>query len=286
MILSKCKIALGTVQFGINYGITNNNGIPSDKELEKIIEICITNDIDTIDSASLYGNAEARLGKFNAKGFKIIGKFKGTTDLEIRTEFKKTLSDLRVDFLYGYLSHRANDILVNPDLWKTILQLKEDNLILKAGVSVYFPEELDAMKEIGIQPDIIQLPYNLLDRRMSIKIKEYAAQGTEIHVRSVFLQGLFFMNTQNLPQKLSIFKEPLEQIQLLATENTMSLAELALNYVLMNPNIHRVVVGVQTKKQLMELMNIGGTQTISSKLVEKIEEIKIKEESMLLPQNW
>ena len=73
MILSKCKIALGTVQFGINYGIANNNGIPSDKELEKIIETCIANDIDTLDSASLYGNAEARLGKFNAKGFKIIG---------------------------------------------------------------------------------------------------------------------------------------------------------------------------------------------------------------------
>lgn len=49
------KIVLGTVQFGMNYGITNKNRQTSEEEVEKILEFAKNHSISVLDTAQDMG---------------------------------------------------------------------------------------------------------------------------------------------------------------------------------------------------------------------------------------
>jgi aryl-alcohol dehydrogenase-like predicted oxidoreductase len=280
------KLALGTVQFGLEYGISNPGGLASDTELQKIIAGCSTHSVNTFDTASAYGNAETRLGTFLPSEVMVIGKFTGTSEKQIRSELLTSLSNLKTTQLHGYLAHRVNDIIQNPSVWETVENLKKENLILKSGISIYTPSELTQVIELGIHPDIVQLPYNLLDRRMLDAMAFCSMNGIEVHVRSVFLQGLFFLNPKALPPHLELFKEPLFKIASLAKENNLSVLALALQFVLKNEFVTKAIVGVQSSQQLNEIISACSAFFDAEKLMSQISDIKIADNYMLLPQNW
>ena len=280
------KLALGTVQFGLEYGISNHGGLASDAEMQKIIAGCSAHYVNTFDTASAYGNAETRLGAFLPKDAMVIGKFTGTSEKQIRTELFSSLSNLKTTQLHGYLAHRVNDIIQNPSIWGTVENLKKENLILKTGISIYNPIELMQIIELGIQPNIVQLPYNLLDRRMLDSMAFCSMNGIEVHVRSMFLQGLFFLDPNALPAHLALFKEPLFKIATLAKENDLSPLALALQFVLNNEFVTKAIVGVQSSQQWDEIISASKAFIDVEKLTSHILDIKVADNSMLLPQNW
>jgi aryl-alcohol dehydrogenase-like predicted oxidoreductase len=280
------KFALGTVQFGLEYGISNTKGVATDNELQKIIAHCSAHKIDTFDTASAYGNAEKRLGAFLPKDALVIGKFIGTNNKQIRAELSTSLNHLKTTRLHGYLAHRVNDIIQQPTIWDSIEELKNENQIINTGISIYNPSEFKQIIELGIQPDIVQLPFNLLDHRMLETISYCAKHEIEVHVRSVFLQGLFFLNPSYLPKHLELFREPLLKILALAKENNTSLLQLALQFVLNNTFVSKVIIGVQSVKQLDEIIDASSTSFINKNLSDQILDIHMADNSMLLPQNW
>lgn len=281
------KITLGTVQFGINYGISNTHGVPSDEALQEILSVANEAGINQLDTALAYGNAEELLGWFAANRFQIITKFPAVASPdELENTLEQSLTRLKTNSVYGYLAHNADILIENPRLWETLQQAKKEGKIEKIGFSLYHPEQLEKLLTLNIVPNLVQLPYSILDRKFESKLAELKQLGTEIHVRSVFLQGLYFMNPKQLPEKLQPLTGALTELQTICTENEVAVGDVALNYVISNPNIDKIVMGVETAAQLIQNIKMMADWKANSDLFSKIEAIEINDKSLLNPVNW
>ena len=160
------KIVLGTVQFGQDYGISNNEGKTKFEDVKKILEFAQFNNIKTLDTANVYGDAENLLGKIGVEKFQVISKFKSQKKESIEEKFFETIYKLNIKNLYAYLSHDSNEILNDPDIWSVLTDIKKQNKIKKIGFSFNSVSEFEKICELGIKPDIIQIPFNLLDEKV------------------------------------------------------------------------------------------------------------------------
>lgn len=281
------KITLGTVQFGIQYGISNTHGVPSDSELESIFSVASDLGIQQLDTAKAYGNAEERIGKLSNSKFDIITKFPNVDSKEdLELALSESLQKLNVASVYGYLAHNADVLIQNPSLWKVLLEAKKEGKIKKIGYSLYNPEQLERLLDLNCIPDLVQLPYSILDRKFEKQLSILKQLGTEVHVRSVFLQGLYFMNPNKLPEKLQPLQNSLVELKNLCIEKNVSVGAVALNYVISNPNIDKLVIGIETAEQLRENINLVTNWKSNNVLFSKIEAIEIKDKSLLNPVNW
>lgn len=272
------KLVLGTVQFGLQYGI-NSAGRPDVEMVKKILQTAANNGINTLDTSSAYGNSEKILGEsFGGNSFKIVSKYpKGIESVEVK--FENSLDHLRIKQLYGYLLHHFEVYRNNPSVWEDLLKLKEDGKVRKIGFSLYTPEELELILNNGVRFDLLQFPYNIFDRKFEPYLKELHDKGVEIHVRSTFLQGLFFKDRDNLPEKLQPMKRYLLELDAYAKETGLSISELALNYNFQNPYLDGILIGVDNVQQL--LTNIHSIKETKVDL-----DIEVKEQELLNPVNW
>jgi aryl-alcohol dehydrogenase-like predicted oxidoreductase len=242
------KLGLGTVQFGTHYGISNSNGKTAKEEVTSILEFAKKSNINIIDTASGYGEAEKVLGKNDIGDFRVISKFLPPHEGQpIELQLKNSLQDLRVAQLYGYMAHRPSDVFKNPAQWKELKKYKEEGLIQKIGFSLNAPSEVDNFLALKLIPDIVQLPFNYFDDRFNsyfLRLKDF---GCEIHTRSAFLQGLFFVN----PDTLGDFFEPVKSIiKNLQAQYKDSLPLHLLKYVHDHELIDCVIIGTETVDQL------------------------------------
>lgn len=195
------KLALGTVQLGLDYGISNNQGRVSIKNAQQLLMQAESLSIDMLDTAAMYGSSERVLGQIANDSFKLVTKLAIDTDATINVSqlLQESLIKLRKRTIYGVMLHDAN-VLNSPQSIEIALQLAElkaKGLVHKIGMSLYFPEQIKLFEIL--KPDIIQIPLNVLDQRflqdgLLTKMKE---QGIEIHVRSAFLQGLLLMSPKS-----------------------------------------------------------------------------------------
>ena len=278
------KLGLGTVQFGCNYGISNENGQVSPDVVSRIIDFACANGITYIDTASVYGNSEEVLGHFDLSNFRIITKtIKTHKDLDLYANiklFKSALYESRRKLsnnrLYGLLFHEANDLLscYGKNLWELAADFKHKEGLSKIGVSVYNPEEL--MQIIRLYPiEIVQLPLNILDQRFVPLLKDLKRQGIEIHTRSAFLQGLLLMD----PEKVNSYFSSI--VPLLKSIPEPKIA-YALNFIKNLPEIDRIIVGCTSLQEIQEIVNMYFTN------VEEIEysKFKVDDVRMINPSLW
>lgn len=273
------KLVLGTVQFGLQYGV-NSAGRPSPKAVKYILDEATKGGITTLDTSSAYGNSEEVLGEsISIPGqFKIVSKYpKGETS--VGEMFNSSLSRLRVDKLYGYLLHHFEVYKNNPKIWDEFVALKESSKIQKIGFSLYSPEDLEFIFKNGSPFDLIQFPFNIFDKRFLPYMKELHEKGVEIHVRSTFLQGLFFKDRNALPEKLRPMRKYLLQLDEFSKNSSLSISEIALNYNMQNPYIDGVLIGVDNVEQLR--MNLNSVMDTPIDI-----EIEVKERELLNPVNW
>lgn len=271
------KIGLGTVQFGTKYGIANTFGKTSKAEVTRILDFAGDVGIQIIDTASAYGNAEYLLGLNNINKFKIISKFlPSSTNGRVKDQFNQSISKLKVDALYGYLAHRPESLIDNTSDWEELLELKKHGFVKKIGYSLNNTQELKELVKKGYLPDIIQIPFNLFDHRFKEEAILLKENGCEIHARSSFLQGLFFMDIEKLPYFFNPVKDKIGELQ-----NTFkaNLPNALLNHSLSQSFIDYVIIGVENKKQLFE--NIYRSKDIATLNVN----FKISED-ILIPSNW
>lgn len=287
----KTKIALGTAQFGLDYGINNKTGQVTESEIKNILELAKNNGIFFIDTAYLYGNSEARLGgaiEEDGTVFNIISKLPKCSRDEVRDYFFESLKRLNINTIYGYLYHNFKTFLDDKSTFTELLKLKEEEKVMKIGFSLYYPIEIEILFNENIPFDLLQVPYNLLDRRFEQYFSELKNRGIEIHVRSVFLQGLFFIDHNELSNKLLAFKNFLIRFNEFANINNLHLDEIALGFALSNSFIDKIVVGIDNVEQLSRLTaiekNIPSLEMFS-RINEIISEEKIPEE-LLIPSNW
>lgn len=276
--MKSSKLVLGTVQFGCQYGI-NSKGRPNTQMVSDILSEAFTGGITILDTSSAYGNAEEVLGEVAAaQKFQIMSKYP-KSDKSVSETIDRTLKCLGCPKLYGYLLHHFSVYTENKDVWNDFIHLKAEGKVEKIGFSLYEPHELDLILEDGVPFDLIQIPFNIFDRQFEPYFERLKQMNVEIHVRSTFLQGLFFKDRDTLPEKLLPLKPYLETLDRYANDTNLSVAEIALNYNIQNPHIDGVLIGVDTKDQLRT--NI---RSVSDKRVEL--SIEVKETELLKPVNW
>jgi aryl-alcohol dehydrogenase-like predicted oxidoreductase len=269
------KLGLGTVQFGLAYGISNKDGQTTSLEVSKILKTAQSFGIDVLDSASAYGNSEDILGKNELSSFKMVSKFMPSGFKPIGDQLETSLRNLGLKKLHGYLAHRPMDILENPSEWDNLLKFKSTSKVDKIGFSLNEPWELEKLIEKGYNPDIVQIPYNYFDRRFESLIIELKGKGCEIHSRSTFLQGLFFLSENELPD---FFQEVKPLIKDLQQNNLLNGA--LLKYVLDKKFIDKTIIGVENNRQLIE--NVENVN-----LAPTLPELQLEiSDNILIPSRW
>lgn len=262
-IFSQSKLGLGTAQFGFRYGISNQQGRPSASEVKEILEIARKNKIDTIDTAMAYGKSEEILGQNNVSSFNVITKIPPIPNelLDINSwidmQVNNSLHKLKIKKIYGMLFHRASDLITKNGvtLLKKMELYKSQGIIKKIGVSVYQPEELEIVWDHFV-PDIIQTPYNVFDTRIETSgwLSRLQEARVEVHVRSIFLQGLLLMDQSEIPHYFKGWEKTWNIWFNFLMESNLSALEVCLNLVVSRPEISRVIIGVDSTKQLTEIV--------------------------------
>jgi len=287
----KSKLILGTVQFGIDYGINNKDGKPSFEKVKEILDFAYIKGIRLLDTAEAYGDSQSRIGEYHkvsSRKFNIITKFSpNRKDLSenIIARVNDNLAILGVDYLYSYMFHSYDDYKKYFSSFKDgLIELRNCNKIKKIGVSLHSNDEIiEVLKNSHI--DIIQLPFNLLDnsnQREKILLKAKSME-IEIHTRSVFLQGLFFKDPNKIIGNILEIKIDLNRLNNLVSKEKMN--DLALNYVYSKEYIDGVLLGVDNVGQLKSNIDcIEGSTTKS--IISEVDKIDVLNKTILNPANW
>jgi aryl-alcohol dehydrogenase-like predicted oxidoreductase len=285
----KKKLILGTVQFGLKYGINNSNGKPKKSDVFKILSYAHENGIKYLDTAESYGNAHDLIGEFHklnpTKKFQIITKFPHDFENSLEENINIYLTQLNVDYLNTIMFHSFESYIKNKEQLENIIKHKNKNF-KNIGVSVYSNDQIDEIID-NINVDIIQLPFNLFDN-MNLRgelLKKAKEQNKIIHTRSAFLQGLFFMKKDN-PNSIRIkFEKELNLIEAISLESRYAIGSIALNYCLLQHNIDGVLIGVDTIEQLKENLSFLEND-IKEEFLTKINSVKIDNIELLNPSRW
>ena len=287
------KLILGTVQFGLNYGINNTIGKMSEDKVFELLENAYDLGIKTLDTAEAYGNAHSVISNFHKqskKRFNIISKYSSSNfdyPIDLVERIRVHCSNFNINYLEGYMFHSYNDFKMNINNDPNVLDnIKNSGLVKKTGVSVYANDEIEDLLNFK-NINLIQLPFNLFDNEYQRKeiLEKAKKRNVEIHTRSVFLQGLFFKDINTLTNCLLPLKNNLSKLSLILKNYNISMDSLALNYPLNKTYIDKVLIGVDSLEQLKN--NIKATENDFDKSIyEKIDCIQIKNTKLLNPSNW
>lgn len=282
------KLILGSAQFGLDYGISNKKGKTPFPEVKEILVQAKAAGISTIDTASAYGDSESIIGRALDElqfPLNIITKFATGKKSNIREAFNESLRKLKVKKIHGYLLHNFSIYQDNPDILKELQDLKTEGRVDKIGVSIYHPHEAEKLIDKQESIDILQFPYNAFDQRFDPLLPKLTELNIESHIRSVYLQGLFFLKTDQLPANLTKAAEKIEFLQKLALEVKLHPGALLLGFALANPNISKVIIGVESLANLNENINFSGT-VLSEETLCRLHNLVESDESIILPYNW
>ncbi len=259
------KLALGTVQFGLPYGVANAAGQPDEAEVRAILEHAAAAGVKVLDTACLYGDSEAVLGQslpadqdfhIVTKTPKFAGMDAGEAVSTLNAAFSKSCARLRVSSVYGLMAHDANDLLGTHGeaLWMSMSELRAEDRVGRIGASVYSGAQIDALLQ-RYPLDLIQLPLSLLDQRLlhGGQLDRLQARGVEIHARSVFLQGALLMAQESLPPYLAGLRPQLDEIARRAGCLGINPLQAALRFVAGLPQVSAVVCGVDSLAHFDEL---------------------------------
>ncbi len=284
------RLALGTVQFGLSYGIANQAGQVSRSEAKAMLQLASASGIDTLDTAIAYGDSEACLGAVGAQGFKVVTKLPALPDncadisAWVQQQVGASLSRLGVTAVYGLLLHRSEQLL-GPNgavLYQALQALKDKGQVQKLGVSIYSPTELDVLIP-QYRFDLVQAPFNLIDRRLYSTgwMQRLKDADVEIHTRSAFLQGLLLMNQGDIPSKFSPWHGFWQRWHQWLAGHDDSAVKSCLAFPLSFPEIDRVVVGADSESQLVQVVSAAKCQPIN-----ELPNLQCEDENLINPASW
>lgn len=282
------RLALGTVQFGLAYGIANQGGQVSRTDAAKILAVARSGGLDTLDTAIAYGDSEACLGVAGIAGWRIVSKLPTLPDdcpdvaAWVTAHISASLARLGVDRLHGLLLHNPQQLL-GPHGGALAIALRAaraDGLVGRIGISIYAPDELAAVYPI-LPPDLVQAPLNLVDQRLvdSGWLHRLADDGVEVHTRSSFLQGLLLM--PQVPARFMRWPSLWARWQQWLDAHPGLAVAACLAYPLSLPQVERIVVGVDNPAQFAALLEAENTL-----FTDDLPDLRCEDERLINPSNW
>ncbi len=292
------KLALGSAQFGLDYGISNRTGRTPLDVARAIVERALSQGLDLIDTAPGYGVSEEILGRVLERVLerdvpRIVTKTPHFPEERITREHASTLREslatsldrLKRDRVYGLLIHAADDLRKpgGEHLYQAMCDLRHEGLVERVGASLYTVDQLRDLRS-RYELDLLQVPINVLDQRLlrSGELDALSDGGVEIHARSVFLQGALLMEVDDLPSVFNRHRASLKRYRALLHDRGWSPVEAALGFVLALTPVDRVVCGVNTLEQWEELARVSPRAIDASQLFD----FGIADERALNPSRW
>jgi aryl-alcohol dehydrogenase-like predicted oxidoreductase len=254
------QLCLGTVQFGMPYGVTNQGGQVPEEEVSRILDLAASSGIEMLDTAQAYGTAETVLGRCWPTGAsrRLVSKLSpGAGRQSWEASLITSMERLQAETLDGFLLHRASDLLApdGEEHLDWLEGLRERGLVERIGVSIYDAADLDGLPLDRLQ--LVQLPLSVYDQRLirNGTIGKLQDLGIAVHVRSVLLQGLLLQSPEHWPAHLSpAFRYHharwLEQLH----QEGVSPLDGALGFVRGCEGIEAVLCGVVSRKELVEVL--------------------------------
>lgn len=284
------RLALGTVQFGLPYGVANTQGQVPLAAAEQMVRFAVERGMDTIDTAIGYGESEQALGKIGVGNFNVVSKLlplpESVADAGewVLRETDASLARLKLDGLHGLLMHRSGD-LHGPHgvtLYTAMQKLKADGRVKKIGISIYSPAELDVCAG-KFKFDLIQAPFNLVDHRLHANgwLQRLKSEGCEVHVRSAFLQGLLLMPQAAIPAKFAQWNSIWNTWHQWLQQTQTDAVSACLAYPLSFPQIDRVVVGANDLEQLRQIAAAAGHDAGY-----QLPDLGCNDENLINPAQW
>ena len=287
MSSSANKLAIGTVQFGLDYGIANQNGKVNTNQIQSILNFAHENNINTIDTAKAYGDSEKSIGnylKLKKKTWYIITKISNSDKnlIEQILDSKEKLTVLPTIIL----AHSAN-LFLDPMFQSKLQETKDKKLVHSIGVSLYSEEEINQVLDSKIKPDVIQLPMNILDTRLYRcgVLSKLFDREIEIHVRSAFLQGLFYLSKAELEDGFEDVIPYLEKLKSISTDIGLTLSELSLLWLVSLKEVSKIIIGVDNVNQLKTHLDTL-KKNVDSSVFEEALSIYYENENILNPSLW
>lgn len=288
--MTATKLALGTVQFGLSYGIANSSGQVPRAVAKNMLQLARAKGIDTLDTAIAYGESESCLGEVGTQGFNLVTKLQaipegcGDARSWICEQMAASLGRLGVESVYGLLLHRPGQLLDTDGqlVFDALRELKEEGRVQKIGVSIYAPSELDLLGS-RYRFDLVQAPFNLIDRRLATSgwLHRLKQEGVEIHTRSAFLQGLLLMPRAAIPAKFAPWVGLWDKWHNWLSQHSVTAVQASLAYPLMFPEIDRVVVGADCQDQLCQIIDAALADTIHD-----LPDLHCEDEKLINPAYW
>lgn len=292
------RLCLGTAQFGLNYGISNDQGQIAPDQVEKILELAHHHKIKWLDTSADYGTCEEALNAYPEliQNFKITTKstkYSSDSNEEFASITKRYKDQLKKTCRNLHRSHADIYYLRSPEdmfycygkkVSDFLISLKDDGIIKKTGISIYNAQQIDDILKY-FTPDVVQIPCSIFDQRLldSGHIQKLHSMGIEIHARSIFLQGLIFIPPEQLPDFFTPISSHLRLFHNKCHKKNLTSLEAALSFVLSQDMISRIIVGVSSVQNLQEI--IDAVSKVSC-ITNNWEDMKLDDEKYLNPANW
>lgn len=263
------RLGIGTVQFGLDYGVTNRSGKVGRDEVSSILHFAWQQGVRLLDTAALYGDSEAAIGAASAGlAFDVVTKTVKVGDAPdaasavaaIGRGFDKSLSDLRTERVHALMVHDAGDLTgpFGDEVWKGLEAIRASGRAGRIGASVYGGEQLDLLLD-RYELEIVQIPINALDTRLEEggQLARLAARGVEVHARSIFLQGILLSTPEDLPEKLAGLAPALTAMRESFTRAGLTVMEGLVASVFRHQMIDRVIVGAASLREFREIVSVA-----------------------------
>jgi aryl-alcohol dehydrogenase-like predicted oxidoreductase len=282
------RIVLGGAQLGLPYGILNGGETLSREEVARILDTAVDHGIDSIDTAIAYGQSESIIGETSQNRFNIISKLPPLpVDISnvsewVHSQVQGSLSRLKCTSLDALLLHRPQDLTgaQGAELHAAIESLISEKMIRRFGVSIYSPDDLEGI--IGtFDIHVVQAPLNVFDRRILGVTDHLSALNIEVHVRSVFLQGVLIASPQDRPHRFEPWSEHFALFDEWVRSSGLSAMACCMGFALQQPGIAKLVIGTTSAESLDEIMN-----SIPNSVLEVPTHLQSSVEQLIDPRFW
>ena len=284
------KLILGTAQFGQNYGITNVTGKVSEVEIKSIFRNARSNQIHTLDTASSYGDSELVLGNIGVSDFDVITKLPtiGSSTSRFYEIYENaivsSLEDLKMSRIDTVLLHRPEELLspYGDAIYNALRKLKDSGLVDRIGISIYSPDLLNEIYPNYLF-DVVQVPLNIFDRRIITSgwLRRLSEMGVSVIARSVFLQGVLLSQISDLPDYFYQWRPHFKQWIEFYQGNGLSALEASLQFILQVPEIDKIIVGIESERQLTEIV-----RAINNPVIIESNHLEISDLGLISPVHW
>ena len=282
------RLALGTAQFGLAYGLNNQAGQPAPAAVAAILAAAQAAGLTLLDTASAYGNSEARLGELAGENpaFDLITKVPAGPPAQVARHLAESLARLRRARLYGAMFHAFGPLQAEPAAWQALQMARASGQVARIGVSLYHPHEAEWLLAQDWTVDLVQVPYNALDQRFAEVLPRLAARGVEAHVRSAFLQGLLLREPAALPAFFRPLAPKLTRLRALAAAAGVPLPAALLLFAAGAPGVARAVIGVDSVANLHENLAAAAYLAAAASLRPALTELAEPTNTFILPYAW